>query len=210
MGMDYSIRIYVSKAGLKEGIQWLNQNTEANNKQVSVKLFGERFTLNGHRDGPLLSLFHKADTVDFTTSLILDLDTSVLKSLEEGSWVSYRSRLDEITRYLKHNYRGDGKVAMGGFDASVTRLKYKDLVEFSFTAVTSDMSIMLEESIAVRKWIADFSDACKALMSYVDLESDGTMVYYYQGAEVDFRFSDISGLSKTTMSNGELPYSDKE
>lgn len=59
-----------------------------------------------------------------------------------------------------------------------------------FLAVTTRMSEMLVQSMSVRKWILEFSEFTDATLSFIDMESAGHKMLYYNGIPLDMVIPD--------------------
>ncbi|WP_334076654.1 hypothetical protein [Paenibacillus sanfengchensis] len=110
----------------------------------------------------------------------LELDSHVLKYLEGGyDWKPHYDK-DEIQQYLLP----DNRAWIGGidYDERIPHANAEELV-VRFTAVTSDMSRLFEDSMSVRSWFVALSKEVDARITYLDLESEGHRIIYLNGAE---------------------------
>jgi hypothetical protein len=190
MGLDYSIRTYVKKEKFSAALKWLLENTNTNGEEpVQVRFHNETSFLNGYYfkidRQPLItghSITEDFTLLAFVTSLVFDIDPKVIASVADNAVLFSQpfSWLEDFKKDFEHFYLGNGKISIGGFDTYITKME-NDVYEMVFMAVTSDLSRMIAKSIAVKKWIVDFSEAADAIFSYVDMEDEGRRVYYYKG-----------------------------
>lgn len=190
MGLDYSIKTYIKKDKLSTSLKWLSQNTIKGEKTLQIRcsneislLTGLYFKIENNPPANGDTIIEDFTVLSFFTSLILDIDPKVIASVandanfysEPFSWLeSYKEDFEQC-------YLGNGKIRIGGFDTTIKKIENGEVYEMNFMAVTSDMSRMIAKSIAVKKWIVDFSEASDAIFSYVDMEECGRNVYYYKG-----------------------------
>jgi hypothetical protein len=125
----------------------------------------------------------KNGTIDSGTSASIhfDMDSYILKYLEGGySWQPHYDR-EEIELFIEP----DGKARIGSIDLSTRELEgYPDEIEVTFTAVTSDMSRLFQDSVSITQWFIELSKAFEAVLTYIDLEDEGARIIYCHGAEV--------------------------
>jgi hypothetical protein len=191
MGLDYSIKTYIKKEKLSAGLKWLLENTSTNGEEpVQVRFNNETSLLNGfyfkidhHPHITRNSIIEDFTVLSFNTSLIFDIDPKVIASIADNAVLYSQpfSWLEDFKEDFKHFYLGNGKICIGGFDTTITKMENDDVYEMVFMAVTSDMSRMIAKSIAVKKWIVDLSEASDAILTYVDMEHEGRRIYYYKG-----------------------------
>ncbi len=211
MGLRSSIVLHVKQQNLGKALQWLENNSWDNGEPIQVQISGKVYNIRGdHPETKINNVTQKAsincelndiDMLTYSTSLVFDIDPKIIKS--EGDWsLEYSNNLlpDFIERF-QTIYLGNGKIRIGGFDTFITRLEKHGLFRIAFCAVTSDMSIMLEESFSVRKWITEISTACNAELSFVDREWKGDHILWYKGAGVDIKVRDPSWESKEKLSS---------
>ncbi len=195
MGLDYSIRTYVKKEKISNSLNWLFENSWSNEK-VPQKLLinGELFNINGDyfkiddyqnkylERNKVIEHFQK---IYFTTSLVFEIEPKIIASLP-GWELEYRmDLLEDFKEHFEQVYLGDGKIRIGGFDSTISKLTQQDVYEIDLTALTSDMSRLIEDSISVKKWILEFSKASDSLLTYLDLEHNGRRLVFYNGKEID-------------------------
>jgi len=60
-----------------------------------------------------------------------------------------------------------------------------EFVKYQFSAATNDMSRLFEKSSSIREWFVKLSKASHAKISYMNLESEGNRIIYYNNKEVD-------------------------
>ncbi|UUC44563.1 hypothetical protein [Flavobacterium cerinum] len=201
MGVDYAIRMYIREENLGNSLRWLFQNTcnDCNPLSVSVddsiiKLNGSGFKLNQSY------LTHNAENdqkivvnddfraLYYTTNLRFDLEPKLIEYYFDT--VYHENGLETFNEQFTSLYDGNGKIVIGNFMASIHKLPDLPVIEFDFLAVTSGISRILEESIAARKWIHEFSEASEAIMSYIDMEYRGSKIVYYKGNKMEVTLKD--------------------
>lgn len=195
MGLDYSIRTYVKKDNISKCLKWFYKNThQFDKKPFSVLINNELFEING--DGVKLNDYQsnyidkneeiqEFEKIYFNTSLIFDIEPKIIASIP-GWELDYDINLiKDFKEDFESLYLGNGKIRIGGFDSTITKLKNSEIYEIELTAVTSDISIMLETSISVKKWILEFSRISDSILTYLDLEHNGHKIMYYKGKEIE-------------------------
>jgi hypothetical protein len=199
MGLDSSIVFYVKKNSIGQALKWLYGNSWAYGKhQLTVYLDNESYTLKGEEtDTGYTGFFagkrdlNSIDCFRYSTCLVFDVDPKIIKAVSDWSLEFNGNMLPDFVEQFKTVYMGDGKIRMGGFDVSIVNYKTDGLFKLIFTAVTSDMSIMLQESFSVRKWIHQFSVACNAELSFIDKEHEGHHILFYKCMVVDLEIRSI-------------------
>lgn len=194
MGLDYSIRTYIRKEKLRQSLDWLYANSQQGEKSlIKIASGNEILKING--SGPKLNNNQNLDgnqvitdftTISFSTSLIFDIDPDIVASLLPWD-AEYRmpDSLGHFKDSFAAAYLGDGKIGIGFFDSTITKLTYHDVYEIDLRAVTTDMSQMLERSLSVNNWILEFSKAADSIMTYLDLEHNGRRIVFYNGREIE-------------------------
>ena len=191
MGLDYSIRTYIKKEKLSASLKWLFENSSNDGGEpLQIRSNNETTPVSGHffkveRRPPVTgnTIIDNFTVLSFTTSLIFDIDPKVIASIANNAMLYDQpfSWLEDFKERFEQLYLKNGKISIGGFDTTITKMENNDVYEMVFMAVTSNMSWMIAKSIAVKKWIVDFSEASDAIFSYVDMEDSGRNVYYYKG-----------------------------
>jgi len=196
MGLDYSIMSYIKKEKLVDCLNWLNKNSLSKDSErltlyvndEPLILIGEHFALNDRENKAGKNAVAKGfDRLFFSTSLVFDIDSKIIANIE-GWDINIDSHEDFLDAF-KQFYLGNGKMSVGYFDAVIQKSKIDDIYLLSFTAVTTDMSIMLEKSISVKKWILEFSKNTDALMTWLDQENNGKKIMYYNGEKIDMHIN---------------------
>ena len=110
------------------------------------------------------------------------IDSFILKYLEGGYEYNVHNTFNEIKPYL----RDENKARIGGIDFKKEAFNdSNDIYKYKFTAVTSGMSFLFEESVSIRKWFIELGKVSNALIVYMDLEYNGNRIIYFNGKEVD-------------------------
>ncbi len=114
-----------------------------------------------------------------------EVDSFILKYLEGGyDWKPHYDK-KEMNQYLTL----DNKARIGGIDylEREVNIHGEELV-VSFTAVTSDMSHLFQESISIRNWFIMLSKKVDAIITYLDMEGEGHRIIYFNGRETALEF----------------------
>lgn len=203
MGQDNSIVTYVKKEKIVDCLNWLYEHSWAGDEQLAlvidnkaIGLRGTGFKINDHRSDYLRKdeLLKDFDIVYFNTSLIFDIDPELIESLGT-SWMKFNrgnEYLEDFKESFLQMYLGDGKMRYGGFDSRIFRLKEPGVFVIELSAVTTDMSIAMEKSLAVKKWMLEFSRSSEAILTHLDQDYKGRRLLYYMGEEIDVTICDRS------------------
>ncbi|MNO58913.1 hypothetical protein D3C76_494880 [compost metagenome] len=118
-------------------------------------------------------------------SIHVEVDSFVLKYLEGGyDWKPHYDK-EEIQQQLT----SDHKARIGSIDYTEMQPKMdSDILIVSFTAVTSDMSLLFQDSMAVRNWFIVLSQKVNSMITYIDLESEGHRIICLNGASTFLEF----------------------
>jgi hypothetical protein len=199
MGLNYAISAYLEQQRLADFFDWLYEHSEYNNTFSVVigdrqsKIRGAWLNVDEQKLQAEETLIIPAfDSMTFSTSLVFDIDPETITSLEDwgGRFGDVKYYLEDFRERFEDSYLGDGKISIGHFDVSIYRLHEHGVYDISLTAVTSSMSRMLQESLSVRKWLAEFSEGVRPVMTYLDMESEGNRVHYYRGKTMDRTLTD--------------------
>ncbi|OQP46284.1 hypothetical protein A4H97_31495 [Niastella yeongjuensis] len=197
MGQNNSIISYIKKEKITDCLHWLNENSEAgaeaplqliiDSKETSLR--GSGFKLNDHRSSYLdrHEIVKDFDVLHFITSLIFDIDPDLLTSLATG-WMKFNRGLEYLEDFkesFESAYLGNGKMRYGNYESKIIWLKDQEVFVFQFVAVTTDMSIAMEKSPAVKKWMIDFSRNADAILTHLDQDYNGRRILFYRGKEID-------------------------
>lgn len=193
MGLDYSIEIFVKGAKLADVLRWLSEKLYDYDEPKFLQWEDENIKFGGYHfkndkdafNGSRLYLHNK---ISFTASLIFDIDPVIINSL--ANRCPYSSDIEDFKETFGNYYLGNGKIRIGGFDAKIRKSGAEDVYHIMFTAVTTAMSRMLVESLSVKKWIEELSEVSDAIVSYIDMESEGHRILFYKGRKIDITFSE--------------------
>jgi len=126
--------------------------------------------------------------------LHFDVDSAILKYLEGGYSFRPHYDQDEIGRSLLPG----NKARIGAIEYSEEQLDHDpERLRIRFAAVTSDMSLMFQESNAVRSWFVALSKHVDAIITYLDMEAEGQRMIYGNGKEALLVFKE-EGFSQGT------------
>lgn len=200
MGLDYSIQTYVKEEHLTDCLKWLKQHsydfqnqsfTIVANKEVHsviggyVKIYKDDELIDGKNFLNSNGHYEHVNSLHFDTNLIFDIDPKLIASIGDWTldWNSFF--LDDFINDFQEAYLGNGKIQIGNFNSSISKLKDLPIYKLKFTAVTSWMSEMLEESQSVKKWMKEWSLASHSILTFLDLESAGQHIICYKDTEMD-------------------------
>lgn len=193
MGLDYSINIFVKGEKLEDSLSWLNQNSTGDDRITLrldngdyVDILGDYFKSESQKINQEKIIYNISD-INFSTSLIFDVDPEIFATFYNPYCID---PIADFKEYFEDRYLGNGKISIGSFDSSIYKLKDIDVYVFTFTAVTTDMSVMVSESLAVKNWIHEFSTVSNSIMSLIDLESSGDKIVFYKGEKVEIQIED--------------------
>ena len=120
-------------------------------------------------------------------SINFPMDSFILKWLEGGYQYNTHNTFDEIKHYLRDGY----KASVGGIDFKNESFNNSnDICKYIFTAVTSDMSFLFEESSTIRKWFIELGKVSNALIVYMNLEYNGNRIIFFNDKEVNIFLKD--------------------
>lgn len=181
MGLDYSILTYIKKEKLKESFNWLLSNTDDDEKEISLNQ--DSLLIKGHN----FSSNVEDNRVNYSTSIIFDIDLPIIETLYE----KYSTRKVEIFKEnFVSTYLGNGKIRIGNFDVSITYLTEKEIYKIEFTAVTTAMSCMLDESESVKNWINEFSQISDSILSCINEENNAYIILFEGGNKTYEKLTD--------------------
>lgn len=202
MGLDYIIKTYVREENLSNSLRWIKNNTDSSRDPFHIVINDKKYQLFGdaiyfydakrnfldsshyqNKEGA----YENFDTLYFSTSILFDIDPKIISSLADWTieFSSNHNYLEEFRENFENSYLGNGKISIGGFDASISKLPNQSAYEIKFKAVTDDMSRMLGSSFAVKKWLKALSKASESILTYIDLEHNGNRIVHYKGIDLD-------------------------
>ncbi|WP_128101555.1 hypothetical protein [Paenibacillus sp. DCT19] len=118
-------------------------------------------------------------------SINFNVDSSVLKYVEGGFSWKPKDDQDEVERYFNADHQA--KIGCIYYSAEKMDMNANELI-VSFTAATSDMSLLFEDSRVVQKWFIALSHHLDARIAYLDMESEGHRILYLNGSETWLEF----------------------
>lgn len=194
MGLDYSIELFVKIEKFSDALIWMSEKLCQHGEHGFLRGEGDEYIrmagncFRKDRD-PVTSIHMDIDDhLSFTTCLIFDIDPVIINSL--CSHYPYLFDLGTFKEDFENYYLGSGKIRIGDFNVTIIKHATCNAYQIVFTAVTTAMSTMLIESLSVRKWVEEFSEASGAIVSYIDMESAGHKILFYKGKKIDITFSE--------------------
>lgn len=208
MGLDYSIKTFIKKDHLARSLKWLYQNSwidksemplslRCEGQEIELKASDYNLIINGDKNRGVKKecVVESFESIDFATSLVFEMDPQIIECIAGWNNRVNVGLQETLKADFENYYLGDGKVRIGYFYGAIQRLKNHEVFEIDLMAATTDISILLKESIAVKKWILDFSENSNAIMTYLSMEDEGHKIMYYKGSEVDIRINGIHVLN---------------
>lgn len=185
MGLDYSMTTYVAPEQLPTCLKWLYHNSyNHQNETLGITYRGENLLLKGTPNRRETQT-DVEQGISFSTSLVFDIDPHIIGSLAHWNLADNPALLDDFRESFQQAYLGEGKIRIGGFDASIQLLQPENIFCVDFTAVTTEMSQMLRDSPSVKQWLLALSRHCNTLLTCIDMESEGSRILFSRGQEVD-------------------------
>lgn len=200
MGLNYTIRTYVREENLSKCLNWIKDNTDSERDSFSISINKKNYNLYGNAvhfydsqhqyldESNFLNkegIYQGFEDIYFSTSIVFDIDPKIISSIGDWTLEFNGSSLEEFIENFQHHYLGNGRISIGNFHLSISKVKDRPVYEIDFTAVTNSMSIMLESSPSVRKWIKGLSEASESILTYIDLENSGRLILYYKGIDLE-------------------------
>jgi hypothetical protein len=164
MGLDYSYIIIFKKSSKSKLSTRLSTDAIIDNLQ-----YGKCATLKFKIDKPILK--YLKDTIRHTEGMNLR--------------TTFFFKTEKFPDYFEGDF---GKIGCIYIDEkSFSNDKY---VMVSFSAATTAMSVLFQNSLSIRHWFINLSAELNALTTFLDLEDNGIKFIYKSGKEVDVDFTD--------------------
>lgn len=204
MGLDYSISTFVTRAKLADSLNWLSERLYDNGDSKHIKLDEDYIKISGssfrdHKGKLNDSSIDFAEGFCFNTSLIFDIDPVIINSLCDQ--YPHYFDINIFKEDFENYYLGNGKIQMGGFDSEIIKLEKYDVYHITFMAATTAISQMLIDSLSVRNWIEEFSQASASIASYIDMEHHGHKILFYKDQKIDITISDPYDVPQDITAN---------
>ncbi len=181
MGLDYSILTYIKKEKLKDSYNWLLNNTDDEEREIFINQ--NSVLIKGHN----FSNSTENNEIKYSTSIIFDIDLPIIETLYD----EYSTHKVEIFKEdFVSAYLGNGKIRIGNFDVSINYLTEKEIYKIEFTAVTSAMSCMLDESESAKNWIIEFSQISESILSCINQEYYSYIILFEDGNKTYKKLTD--------------------
>jgi hypothetical protein len=126
----------------------------------------------------------------FGTCAVLDfpldepLEAYLKKTVRERFGPSWRQTLYFRKRDYREHFPTDTTGRVGCIYVELLPLPADEHMYACFTAATSDMSKLFQQSSSIRSWFRQLSQVAGAKAAFLDLEADGYDFLYYQGHAV--------------------------
>lgn len=159
-------------------------------------------------DYSYITIFKKADKQKLTSRLSLDatinktdfgmcstinfkVDKSILEYLKsiirQNEGINLRTTLFFKKSRFKDYFSGDfGKIGCVYIEEKV--FPNTNYIFVSFSAATTSMSILFQNSASIKEWFISLSKEVNAVATFLDLEDNGYRFIYKNGQEVDIAF----------------------
>lgn len=201
MGRHYSIKSYIKTEKISDCLNWVYENSWVYDdiplnikiQDEILKIKGDFFNLDNYVSGNYLN---KEKTIiefkelHFSTSLIFDIDPEIIESIASRTLHYGIEFLEDFKQDFEDVYLGNGKIRIGGFDSSIIKLNNSNIYEIEFIAVASSISDILANSIAVKKWIIEFSKYSDSIISFLDFESQSFKILYFNKDIVEIELNE--------------------
>jgi len=142
--------------------------------------------INKYKKDELINFVKKNGEVNGSDCFCMnfEVDSFILKYLEGGyDWKPHYDK-EEIHQHLT----SDNKAKIGCIYYTEVKATNPEELIVSFTAATSDMSRLFQDSIAVKNWFIALSKKVNSIITYVDLEAEGHRIIYLNGNETFLEF----------------------
>lgn len=151
-------------------------------------------------NGKIIKTEGARDFLHFSTSLIFDLDSTILNCIQDLS--SGTDMVKNFKNSFDSIYLQNGKVKIGPFEVSLTKVKNSDLFEIAFTPRFHWRdSWVIETSLTVKKWVLEFSIAADSIFTFIDKGYCGHRILYYKRHQLDFEIHDQEEILSTATIN---------
>lgn len=193
-----SIVSYIKQEMMPACLQWLLNNTWAEEKEIfSIPGSSETAYINGARINKESAA---SDALHFSTSLIFDLDSTILNCIQDLS--SDTDMVNDFKNNFESIYLQNGKVKIGPFEVSLTKIKNSDLYEIAFTPRFHWRDTwMIDTSLTVKKWMLEFSIAADSILTFIDKGYCGHRILYYKRHQLDFKIHDQDEILSSATIN---------
>lgn len=199
MGLDYGITLYIKSSKVPDCLTWLYNNTDPDRETININFQGKNLLIRGSNPKIGNNTPETFEGLSFSTSLLFDIDLKTIGTIAAYDIEYHMESLKYFKTCFESAYQGNGKISIGNFDGWFWKLDNHDAYELTLTAVTSDMSLMVQQSLAVKKWALEISEASEALLTFFELESDGHRIIYYEGQQVDITIHDALDIPKPLL-----------
>ncbi|MEK8132974.1 hypothetical protein WMW72_34355 [Paenibacillus filicis] len=158
--------------------------------------------IHDHYRDKLFEYIKKHGTLSYgdCACIHFEMDSFILKYLEGGyDWTPHYDKT-RVEEYIEP----DGKARIGCIYISVRELEGTNKeIEVSFTAATTDMSLLFKDSVSISRWFITLSKELNSIITYIDLESEGIRIIYCKGLELRLELNGgeyhLSELSKSFL-----------
>ena len=151
---------------------------------------------------------------DNCISIDFKLDKTISAFLKQSIKQTNKFRLIDVFLFKKTRFRDHfpgnnigriGCIYLGVTESQVSRLTY-----LRFTAATTSMSMLFQESKSIKGWFVDFSKEVNSIVTFIDLEEQGYRFIYHESSEVDVLIlpngSNYQASSRSIYSEISLEY----
>ena len=192
-----SIVSYIKQEMLPACLQWLLNNTWAEEKEIYA-VPGSRETAN--INGKIIKTEGARNALHFSTSLIFDLDSTILNCIQDLSFDT--DMVNDFKNNFESIYLQNGKVKIGPFEVSLIKVQNSDLYEIAFTPRFHWRDTwMIDTSLTVKKWMLEFSIAADPILTFIDKGYCGHRILYYKRHQLDFKIHDQEEILSSATIN---------
>lgn len=219
MSLIHTLRIVIPNENLDRSLRWLREHSDPDLgsdmfviQGTPIRIAGADFTgkkknhdtydLTEYRnaEGDLERVFECFSSLNFSTSLLFDVDLDLIELFQPRELQYRKNRLnlglneheylDLFVERVKDSLSTNGKLRIGIFETSLIPLPLSDCYALEFTAVISEMSYAMERSLSMKRWFAELSEVSQSKITLLLFESGEAWISYYKGQAVDIRIGD--------------------
>lgn len=209
MGLNFNYRIYLKREKLKDTFKYVLDKSRKENSPIEFKndnfykIEYPHLPLNQQKKIIIEDLFEKRFLGGF--SLFFERDNKILEYKLRQVCNGYDSEYDNNFQVsLK-----DKIFSIGNIDISIEDYssKISGFVEIQFTAVTSSMSILFEESKSIESFFKSLCKEMEAEYGCLDKEHNGYRLIWFEGEEYNLNLphSESNSVNEPFRKYGFIP-----
>ncbi len=200
MGLNFSYNIYVKKNKLRDTLKFISENCSMNENHIEYKndkfYFVRKFYSHSFQGEVQSQREDLEDVLNRKFSLSCSLrffpDDKILNYIHSKS---EQKIIPNNKDTWKPPFYINKKFEIGSFDLGI-KDKTPNEIQFSFTAVSSDMSRLIRESTSINQFFKSFCAKINAEFGYLYKEHEGARLIWFEGKECDIDFSNEISFSQ--------------